>query len=1066
MDREAVKGDLTPTETLLSSRLNHTEQGVPLTLSTTLAGRSHLFKQLPRADHLALTFFLEDDAGDAFTEPRTGITNPSHEAWSAMLKNITGQHVNLLHSDWQTPKELILQFTPRHPEESFPTQKVFLLVAYIAMFVWLTRSLSSIRNVHSPFGLAFTACVELVISMTLAVSICALVGVRLTLIPWETLPFVIVVIGSENMFALTNAIIATPTSLNVASRLATGFGEVGVPIAITVASDVSLMCTIALLVDVPAVREFCIFAIFALIVDFFMQMSFYATVLSIDIQRLELADLLSQDNKRDGDLFNGSKAKRGGSQEHDLLDSGSKSTSQTAKSFIATSCRTVWRARTARTASLSLLLAFMTGIYLYHGTGYTSSLSFPLAVQERERAAWNRPLPEVAAYQEEADTNGFDPYAHLTPNSVHEDVRLPWWHASPSAQLWQSLNPRDSTTLRVKVEPWTVVALASATRQHVGKRNFASWAIFRPRVRAIIWFAKLVVLPIAGTTALLWVLLLYLLKDTELLASLQSTTFMDGEDEEDDMAWTTRGGAHPRQQLDVSLTLCGEGHGADVLFTAYGGDYVVSVSADASLHVVQMRRKTVKTDVIHLRNVVQPYSPPAALALDVESGCIAVGHRNGSMSVIELSDPQLIRNVHVPGDVSAVQLLKIVRSDLQSNGRLEVRILSFHANGLVTSWLCNTTTAPGILKEGNTASSWIALPVTRGMQESNDLVLQSSATGEYVLNQIRDGGRSLYTLASGRSRDGLIRSGTVISAGARVRLDSHLVLGTHLGIINVMEIATGRQAGRMLLTTGGVIHTMKSVSMSGEREDDDRRKNVLLAFGSSKASVVFMSQSRYNSTNFYPGSPPPRSNGLPQESRSSMDSMSIVTETDSVLSADDSPTSDGAPIEPYALTLGYDLDTLRGGADVIKDGNEYHLIGFRRKGVQTDESNTRWEAVSLHLGNVLRSVNQMARHSMEDRALSTRLIRAALPLDALDIYGSTPSPEGPAASALMNPLRKRLELGANSSANTYVANALAFSRISNVQHYEVKESQQQASLLLTFGNAIAIAQVRKHKTRF
>ena len=42
---------------------------------------------------------------------------------------------------------------------------------------------------------------------------------------------------------------------------------------------------------VPAIQEFCLFASIGLLVDFYLQMVFFATILSIDIRRLELSDL-------------------------------------------------------------------------------------------------------------------------------------------------------------------------------------------------------------------------------------------------------------------------------------------------------------------------------------------------------------------------------------------------------------------------------------------------------------------------------------------------------------------------------------------------------------------------------------------------------------------------------------------------------------------------------------------------------------------------------------------------------------------------------------------------------
>ncbi|MCO5585086.1 hypothetical protein L7F22_039018 [Adiantum nelumboides] len=436
------------------------------------------------------------------------------------------------------------------------------------MIVWLTRSLFSIRSVHSPLGLAFTACVELVISMTLAISICALSGIRLTLIPWEILPFVIVVIGSENMFSLTNAIVSTSTSLSVGARLAAGFEKAGVPIAVTVLSDVLLMATISFVVNVRAVREFCIFAIFALIVDFFMQFYLYATVLSIDMQRLELADLLSQDNRESQNgnqvLNDDTESIHSESASVDDAITDSLLPSKGA-SFIKQSCRAAWRARTARTFSLSLLLAFMAGIYLYHGSGYTSSFSYPFAVQENERAAWNHvssdltpPLPSVVANGEDA----FDPFSHLH----------------------------------------------------------------------------------TGTTALLWVLLLYLLKDTELLDAKRSKYEEQDESDEERVFQLQKERAEAKMHLDTTLAICAEGHGFDITLVCYAGVHIISIAADSTLQLTRASRKGSKLEnLVILKDVLRSYHPVSALAADLASDLIMIGHANGHMSLFSISSLRLIR---------------------------------------------------------------------------------------------------------------------------------------------------------------------------------------------------------------------------------------------------------------------------------------------------------------------------------------------------------------------------------------------------------------------------------------
>ncbi|TSK20079.1 Sterol regulatory element-binding protein cleavage-activating protein [Bagarius yarrelli] len=67
----------------------------------------------------------------------------------------------------------------------------------------------------------------------------------------EIFPYLVVVIGIENVLVLTKSVVSTPVDL----------------------------------------EEFCLFAVVGLVSDFFLQMFFFTTVLSIDIRRMELADL-------------------------------------------------------------------------------------------------------------------------------------------------------------------------------------------------------------------------------------------------------------------------------------------------------------------------------------------------------------------------------------------------------------------------------------------------------------------------------------------------------------------------------------------------------------------------------------------------------------------------------------------------------------------------------------------------------------------------------------------------------------------------------------------------------
>lgn len=213
---------------------------------------------------------------------------------------------------------------------STPKSVLFL---YLVLFSILGHQLSGATKVHSRFGLAFTGIVQLCCSAVMSFSVLALLGWNgwgwgagnETTLPTYVLPFVIVVVGAENMSTLvsdvhplrssssahahiqTKAVFSVPFSHSVPVRIGLGLSKVGTTIALTSLTDLVLLLGIWLCVNLRPVREFCLFAAVVIITDWFMLHTFFLTVrrlasasgradvqvLSIDAQRLELADVLT-----------------------------------------------------------------------------------------------------------------------------------------------------------------------------------------------------------------------------------------------------------------------------------------------------------------------------------------------------------------------------------------------------------------------------------------------------------------------------------------------------------------------------------------------------------------------------------------------------------------------------------------------------------------------------------------------------------------------------------------------------------------------------------------------------
>lgn len=103
------------------------------------------------------------------------------------------------------------------------------------------------------------------------------------------------VIGLENMFRLINAVLATPAEQPGSQRISNALGEVGFLSFVAVITDLGLLGLLAR-ISFPAVREFCLFAAVALVMDFIFHMTFFLAALSVDVRRLELQDSLDRLN--------------------------------------------------------------------------------------------------------------------------------------------------------------------------------------------------------------------------------------------------------------------------------------------------------------------------------------------------------------------------------------------------------------------------------------------------------------------------------------------------------------------------------------------------------------------------------------------------------------------------------------------------------------------------------------------------------------------------------------------------------------------------------------------------
>ncbi|KZT70191.1 hypothetical protein DAEQUDRAFT_668275 [Daedalea quercina L-15889] len=591
-DEAMVSADTNILETINLSH-NITTSGIPVTLEMVLAGREHdpSMTGVDSAMFLTLTYFFPD---------RDCLGNTGHVQWLRVLRE-AGGHAGDLVVQAQPPKLVALEYDRSLTTKSrFTFLSTFCYTAYLVFVVYCVRSMRNMKTVHSRFGLALTGLVELVVSTITSLSVCALVGFKMTMVPWYLFPIIVMFIGVENMFHIVDAVLRTPVTVPVKERIAQGLSQAGTSNTLKVVSYNAVLGVIAFFSS-GAIRQFCAFSIVVLVAHWFLVHTFFVTVLSIDIQRLELDELLRQDT-------NLSPTDKGKSPSPTLPPP--KTWSQ---AWLA--AKNTIRGRPAKNISFFLLLAIAATLYF---------ATTPSSTQTKSTATLSRgPLRQ---------------YPKMTATDK----------VSPAYRIWQTLNPVDDAMVHVRIESPAILVLAPEEDKPADERAQGDGEKApRPRVsrlsrfwtrtiRDAWWLVKIMIVPITATTIVLYGLLLYLLKNAELLEAQRQRPEADSSSSDE-----TSG------EGEISFTTLPRAFSTDVemLATSKNGKVVVMLGLQNEVVVWRSLSRTniaVDTSPIVLGSTSGPLQTTTLTAIAVnETGTLcAVGSASGIIGVWSIERDQ------------------------------------------------------------------------------------------------------------------------------------------------------------------------------------------------------------------------------------------------------------------------------------------------------------------------------------------------------------------------------------------------------------------------------------------
>ena len=282
--RDRILNDEDILSTINDKKNQSTSANVTLRHSIVFSGKRFEDRRLLAADALVVTLLhLRDSPVGREWEQR-----------ALALPQKAGDRWDMYPPDGHATSSQLYEFQFRPMSAQDMTS---LAVAYGLTLVYFLMSLSKLRAVKSKFGLMVTIATQLIFSTMSSFTVCAIFNIDLSRIPRVSYPLVTLAMSLEHIFRLINAVILTPFEDSVSNRIGQAFGATAVVALASTLQNVLLLAILSRIVS-QGVSEFCVFAAVAIVFDFFYLSTFFLSVLSVDVRRMELGDALAKASMR------------------------------------------------------------------------------------------------------------------------------------------------------------------------------------------------------------------------------------------------------------------------------------------------------------------------------------------------------------------------------------------------------------------------------------------------------------------------------------------------------------------------------------------------------------------------------------------------------------------------------------------------------------------------------------------------------------------------------------------------------------------------------------------------
>lgn len=172
--------------------------------------------------------------------------------------------------------------------------------AYSLLMLYVAVSWEHIKSVRSKLGLLIAFVVQASLSLGSSLTIVSFFSPSFSpesMRHFLLAPFFVMIVGIENVLRLVNAVSVTPPENHPSTRLSAAINCLDKSLAL-----VAIDCAVVLIPCLPflkfpnQVKQLSCFTCLCLVIDLLMHVTYFTAILSVDLRRLELEDLITTDS--------------------------------------------------------------------------------------------------------------------------------------------------------------------------------------------------------------------------------------------------------------------------------------------------------------------------------------------------------------------------------------------------------------------------------------------------------------------------------------------------------------------------------------------------------------------------------------------------------------------------------------------------------------------------------------------------------------------------------------------------------------------------------------------------